>query len=97
LGDLLSHRATNDAAAGQIPSAYAANQALGKLTRRERQVLGLIAQGKTNREIAALLVTSQGTVKTHVTHIFRKLGVSDRVGAVLAVLGIDPAKVLPAA
>ena len=97
VGDPLSHRATDDTAAGRLPSAYAANQALSKLTRRERQVLGLIAQGKTNREIAALLVTSQGTVKTHVTHIFRKLGVSDRVGAVLAVLGIDPAKALPAA
>jgi DNA-binding NarL/FixJ family response regulator len=97
VGDRTSHLSTNARAAGRLPSAYAANQALSKLTRRERQVLGLIAQGKTNKEIAALLVTSQGTVKTHVTHIFRKLGVSDRIGAVLAVLGIDPAQALPAA
>lgn len=97
MGDRTRNVRTSDTAAGRLPSAYAANQALSKLTRRERQVLGLMAQGKTNREIAALLVTSQGTVKTHVTHIFRKLGVSDRVGAVLAVLGIDPTKVLPAA
>ncbi len=97
MGDRTRNVRTSDTAAGRLPSAYAANQALSKLTRRERQVLGLMAQGKTNREIAALLVTSQGTVKTHVTHIFRKLVVSDRVGAVLAVLGIDPTKVLPAA
>jgi DNA-binding NarL/FixJ family response regulator len=56
-----------------------------------------MAQGKTNKEIAALLVTSEGTAKTHVAHIFRKLEVSDRIGAVLAALGIDPSKLLPAA
>ena len=95
--DLLGNRATNDTAARRLTSSNAAGQPLSKLTPRERQVLGLMAQGKTNKEIAALLVTSEGTAKTHVAHIFRKLGVSDRIGAVLAALGIDPSKLLPAA
>lgn len=97
MGDLSSYPTSNDTAAGRPTSSNSASQALSKLTPRERQVLGLMAQGKTNKEIAALLVTSAGTVKTHVRHIFRKLGVSDRIGAVLAVLGIDPSKVLTAA
>ena len=95
--DQLGYLATNDTAAGRLTSSNAASQPLSKLTPRERQVLGLMAQGKTNKEIAALLVTSEGTAKTHVAHIFRKLGVSDRIGAVLAALGIDPSKLLPAA
>jgi len=53
------------------------------LTAREAQVLGLMARGLTNPEIEATLHLSQGTVKTHVNHIFRKLGVTDRVAAVL--------------
>jgi DNA-binding NarL/FixJ family response regulator len=95
--DRLGNPATNDTATVRLTSSNPASQPLNKLTPRERQVLGLMAQGKTNKEIAAVLVTSQGTVKTHVAHIFRKLGVSDRIGAVLAALGIDPSKLLPAA
>jgi len=95
--DLPGNRATSDTAAGRLTSSNRASQQLSKLTPRERQVLGLMAQGKTNKEIAALLVTSEGTAKTHVAHIFRKLEVSDRIGAVLAALGIDPSKLLPAA
>ncbi len=53
------------------------------LTAREVQVLGLMAHGLTNPEIEATLHLSQGTVKTHVNHIFRKLEVTDRVAAVL--------------
>ncbi|NTW98149.1 MAG: response regulator transcription factor [Oscillochloris sp.] len=52
-----------------------------QLTRREQEVLGLIAQGKTNREIGQLLTISLGTVKIHVEHIIGKLGVSDRTQA----------------
>ena len=95
--DLFGYPTRDETPTGRLTPWKPASELLGRLTPRERQVVGLIAQGKTNREIAALLVTSQGTVKTHVTHIFRKLGVSDRIGAVLAVLGIDPAKALPAA
>ncbi len=58
-----------------------------RLTRREIEVLRLLAQGKTNREIAQALVVSTGTVKVHVEHIIAKLGVSDRTQA--AVRGIE--------
>jgi len=51
------------------------------LTPREREVLGLLAQGRTNREIARALVISAGTVKNHVEHIIAKMGVSDRTQA----------------
>jgi DNA-binding NarL/FixJ family response regulator len=49
-----------------------------ELTRREIEVVGLLAQGHTNREIAQKLVLSSGTVKIHVQRIIRKLRVSDR-------------------
>jgi DNA-binding NarL/FixJ family response regulator len=52
-----------------------------RLTPREREVLRLLAQGKTNREIASDLIVSVGTVKIHVEHIIAKLGVSDRTQA----------------
>jgi DNA-binding NarL/FixJ family response regulator len=48
------------------------------LTGREIEVVGLVAQGHTNREIAQKLVLSSGTVKVHVQRIIRKLCVSDR-------------------
>ncbi|HEY8450323.1 MAG TPA: response regulator transcription factor [Bacillota bacterium] len=56
------------------------------LTPREFQVLELIAQGASNREIAATLYISESTVKNHVTSIFRKLEVTDRTQAVLYAL-----------
>jgi DNA-binding CsgD family transcriptional regulator len=46
------------------------------LTRREREVLTLIAAGQTNREMAESLVVSPETVKTHVRHVLNKFGVS---------------------
>ena len=49
-----------------------------RLTRREIEVVGLLAEGHTNREIAQKLVLSSGTVKVHVQRIIRKLRVSDR-------------------
>ncbi|WP_395145727.1 response regulator [Armatimonas sp.] len=51
------------------------------LTRREEEVLKLVATGLTNREIGGVLFISEGTVKTHVEHVIGKLGVSDRVQA----------------
>ena len=51
------------------------------LTRRERQVLRLLTQGQTNREIAGNLVITPGTAKQHVERILGKLGVSDRTQA----------------
>jgi len=59
---------------------------LGSLSAREGQVLHSLAQGLSNKEIGAALRLSVGTVKTHLRHIFRKLGVSDRTSAAVAVL-----------
>ncbi|GAA1576916.1 response regulator transcription factor [Actinomadura kijaniata] len=54
------------------------------LSPREREVLGLVARGATNREAAAKLFVSEATVKTHLLHLYAKLGVNDRAAAVAA-------------
>ncbi|GAA2277351.1 response regulator transcription factor [Glycomyces scopariae] len=53
------------------------------LTPRESQVLGLIAKGQTNRQIARALGVSEKTVKTHVTNLLRRIGAADRTQAAL--------------
>ncbi len=57
--------------------------ALDSLTAREREVLSLIGAGRTNAEIAAALFVSEGTVKTHINHVFTKLQLRDRAAAVV--------------
>jgi DNA-binding NarL/FixJ family response regulator len=70
--------------AGLTPPAPPQSQAekLG-LTERERDVLRLIVVGRNNSEIASELYVSEATVKTHINHIFAKLGARDRMHAVV--------------
>jgi DNA-binding NarL/FixJ family response regulator len=70
-----------------------AGPALDVLTAREREVLALIGAGRSNSEIAAELFLGEGTVKTHVGHVFAKLALRDRAAAV--VLAFDSGLVRP--
>jgi LuxR family transcriptional regulator, regulator of acetate metabolism len=74
---------------------------LEMLTRREREVLAMLAEGETNARIARRLVVSEDTVKTHVKHILRKLAVKNRSQAVsryfhVRASGVEPSLAAPA-
>jgi two-component system, NarL family, response regulator LiaR len=89
-------RAIKAAAAGQVQlspqaSAYLvrevrAPETTGALTEREAEVLRLLAQGQSNKEIAQTLQIVEDTVKTHVKHILAKLGVQSRTQAALCAI-----------
>lgn len=87
------------AVTGRVLSTYRTAQPphdatrLGVLTARERDVLALVGAGRTNAEIAAELVLGAGTIKTHVNHVFAKLGLRDRAAAI--VLAFDTGLVAP--
>jgi len=68
----LVSRVRADAASERVPS----------LSPREREVLALVADGRSNPEIARTLYLGEATVKTHLLHVFEKLGVNDRTRAV---------------
>ncbi|MGB1024997.1 MAG: response regulator, partial [Rhodospirillaceae bacterium] len=71
---------------GAAPAGGAAEAALDNtaLTPRQREVLALLGEGKSNKEIARVLNLSEGTVKLHVTAILKALHVTNRTGAVIA-------------
>jgi DNA-binding NarL/FixJ family response regulator len=72
-----------DRFATTLPVADRSSDALAELTSREVEVLRLLAGGLSNAEIAVELVVSEATVKTHISSVLRKLGLRDRVQAVI--------------
>jgi DNA-binding NarL/FixJ family response regulator len=90
------------AVTGRVLTTYRSARARGtavsvldELTAREREVLAMIGRGMTNAEIAAQLVLSDGTVKSHINRVFTKLHLRDRAAAV--VLAFDSGLVTPQA
>ena len=80
LGPTVTRRLLEHFADGEPETA----EAIGGLTEREHEILQLVAQGLSNAEVAKKLFVSEATVKSHVSSILRKLGVRDRVQAVIA-------------
>jgi DNA-binding NarL/FixJ family response regulator len=76
-------RAVIEEFASSAPASPKPGTELDELTERELEVLKLLTRGQSNAEIARTLVVSDATVKTHVAHVLMKLGVRDRVQAVI--------------
>jgi two-component system nitrate/nitrite response regulator NarL len=88
--------AADAAAAASLPAERraedaGAERALESLSARERQTLELIARGDSNKEIARALGIAEATVKIHVQHILRKLGLASRVQAATLLVSVEPA------
>ena len=67
------------------PAETPANDVLAELTQREREIVRLIVEGSSNKEVASSLNISERTVKGHLSNVFQKLGVADRLKLVLFV------------
>lgn len=80
LAPSVTRRVVDELARRQPPAAV---RGMSDLTPREREVLSLLALGRSNAEIADHLVIGEGTVKTHVARVLMKLGVRDRLQAVV--------------
>lgn len=89
-GDLARRLLADDAASQPTAASSQTPPAAEQLTTRQQEVLTLIADGLTNREIAKRLYLSEGTVKNIVSEIYARLNVRDRVQAVLKMLGENP-------
>ncbi|MCL4534999.1 MAG: response regulator transcription factor [Bacteroidetes bacterium] len=76
-----SHAGDSGPAQEQTTGTAGTGQEMGRLTPREREVLALMVEGQTNKEIAASLSVAQDTVKKHVQNIITKLGANDRTDA----------------
>jgi DNA-binding NarL/FixJ family response regulator len=72
-----------------------ANDVLAELTQREREIVRLIVEGASNKEVASSLNISERTVKGHLSNVFQKLGVADRLKLVLFVREGKVARPLP--
>jgi len=83
IGEILQSLGCHKDPAGLLPEAHLKSlETAVSITTRERDVLKLLCEGLSNREIAVQLCVSPGTVKTHLANIFEKLGVNSRVQAV---------------
>jgi DNA-binding NarL/FixJ family response regulator len=80
--DPVAQNALIEAASAGVRPAPAPAALPDDLTPREAEVLSLVARGLSNREIAESLVVSEATVKTHINHVFSKIGARDRAQAV---------------
>jgi DNA-binding CsgD family transcriptional regulator len=72
-----------DALETAVPFRCVDSRGKSLLTPREQQLLPLVADGRSNAEIAQLLDVSEHTVKNHLFHVYEKLGISTRVGLIL--------------
>jgi len=83
LAPVVTRRLVERFVAAPPPGSAASQEDFAELTERELEVMRLVARGRSNAEIAGELFLSEATVKTYVTRIFAKLGLRDRVQAVV--------------